>query len=70
MTKFGIIGAKPGSPADWVRARMQKRRITDMDQEGQGLEAMLHWRDPVERVRTRRRRQHAHTLVDDNPASG
>jgi hypothetical protein len=29
---------------------------------------MLHWRDPVERLRTLRRR--AHSLVDDNPASG
>jgi len=32
------------------------------------LGAMLHWRDPVERLRTLRRR--SHTLVDDNPASG
>jgi hypothetical protein len=31
---------------------------------------MLHWQDPVERLRTIRRGQHAHTLVDDNPASG
>jgi len=41
-----------------------------MEQEGQGLEAMLHWQDPVERLRTIRRRRHMHSLVGDNPASG
>jgi hypothetical protein len=70
MTKFAIIGLKPRSPADWVLARIGQHRITDMEQERNGLEAMLHWRDPVERLRTLRRRRHAHTLVDDNPASG
>jgi len=70
MTKFGINGAKPRSPAEWVRARIQKHHMRDMGLEGQGLEAMLHWQDPVERLRTIRRGQHAHTLVDDNPASG
>ena len=32
------------------------------------LDAMLHWRDPVERLRTLRRRRR--TLIDDNPCSG
>jgi hypothetical protein len=70
MRKFEVIGAGPWSSADWVRARMRKRRLGDTEQEGQALEAMLHWQDPVERLRTIRRRQHIHTLVDDNPASG
>jgi len=67
MTKLTITGPKPRSPADWVLARVRKHRMMDMDEEGHGLEAMLHWRDPVERLRKMRRR---HTLVDDNPASG
>jgi hypothetical protein len=69
MTKFAIIGLKPRSPADWV-ARIRQHRLTDMEQERHGLEAMLHWQDPVERLRAIRRRQHTHTLADDNPASG
>jgi len=70
MTKFGMNGAKPRTPAEWVRARIQERRMRDTELEGQDPEAMLHWQDPVRRLRTLRRRQHAHTLVDDNPASG
>jgi hypothetical protein len=70
MTKFEIIGVKPRSPADWVRARIRQRRITEKGEEDLRLEAMLHWQDPVERLRTLRRRRHTHTLVDDNPASG
>ena len=69
MTNFGTYGAKPRTP-DWVRARIQKRRLRDAELEGQDPEAMLHWRDPVDRLRTIRRRQQIHTLVDDNPASG
>jgi hypothetical protein len=70
MTKLGIIGVKPRSPADWVRARIRLHRMTDTAEEGHRLEAMLHWQDPVERLRTLRRRRRTHTLVDDNPASG
>jgi hypothetical protein len=70
MTKLGIIGVKPRSTADWVRARIRQRRMTETEEEGHGFEAMLHWQDPVERLRTIRRRRHTHTLVDDNPASG
>jgi len=33
------------------------------------LDEMLHWRDPVERLRTLRRRRRR-TLIDDNPCSG
>jgi hypothetical protein len=32
------------------------------------LDDMRHWRDPVERLRTLRRRRR--TLIDDNPSSG
>jgi hypothetical protein len=31
------------------------------------LDAMLHWRDPVERLRSLPQRR---TLIDDNPCSG
>jgi hypothetical protein len=51
-----------------LRARLL--RLTEIEQdEERCLEAMLHWRDPVER-RKALRRSHTHTLVDDNPASG
>ena len=44
-------------------------RLTEVEQdEERCLGAMLHWRDPVERLKTLRRR--SHTLVDDNSASG
>ena len=39
-------------------------------QQERSLEAMSHWHDPEERRRTLRGRCHAHTLMDDNPASG
>ena len=32
------------------------------------FDEMLHWRDPVERLRTLRRKRR--TLIDDNPSSG
>ena len=70
MRSLGIIGAKPRSPMEWVLARIGKRRMTERGPEGRNFEAMLHWQDPVERLRTIRRRQHTHTLVDDNPSSG
>jgi hypothetical protein len=69
MRKLGINGAKPRSPAEWVLSRIRQHRMTETGQESQDFEAMLHWQDPVERLRTIRR-QHTHTLVDDNPASG
>jgi hypothetical protein len=51
MTKFAIIGLKGRSPAGWV-ARIRQHRM-DVKQERHGLEAMLHWQDPVERPRGR-----------------
>ncbi len=54
-----------------ILARMRAPRLTEIEQEEEHrLEAMLHWHDPDERVRTLRCRCHAHTLIDDNPASG
>jgi hypothetical protein len=73
MLKFRTTGGQPQSPPEWLKAnilaRIRPLRLTEIKQdEAQSLEAMLHWRDPVERLRTLRRRNH--TLVDDNPASG
>ncbi len=52
-----------------IIARIRQLRLADIgSDEERSPEAMLHWRDPVERLRTIRRRNH--TLVDDNPASG
>ena len=51
----------------WVRPL----RLTEIEQDEEHcLEAMSHWHDPEERLRTLRRRRPAHTLIDDNPASG
>jgi hypothetical protein len=72
MLRFMNIGHKPRPPPDWrhanILAGMRPHRLTGNEQEERCLDAMSHWRDPVERLRTRRRRHH--TLVDDNPASG
>jgi hypothetical protein len=73
MSYFTTIGARPRRPPERrkanILARIRGLRLTEVERdEEQALEAMLHWRDPVERLRTLRRRNH--TLVDDNPASG
>jgi len=73
MSYFTTIGARPRRPLERRKANILSRirglRLTEVERdEEQSLEAMLHWRDPVERLRTLRRRNH--TLVDDNPASG
>ena len=65
-----------------ARVREQHWRVREQDwkesKEGElllngrarlhALDEMLHWRDPVERLRTFRRRRR--TLIDDNPCSG
>jgi len=73
MLKFTTVGYKPRPPPEWrganILARIRELRSTEIEyDEARSLEAMLHWRDPVERLRTLRRR--SRTLVDDNPASG
>jgi len=70
---FTTSGVEPRQPPERRKAsiltRIRALRFTEIeaDEERSG-EAMLHWRDPVERARTLRCRNH--TLVDDNPASG
>ena len=52
-----------------VFAKLRPHCLTEIEQDEEHcLEAMLHWRDPAERLRLLRRRRHA--LVDDNPTSG
>ena len=71
--RFTTISAWPRPPPSWRKTltRMRRLHVTEIEQEEEYcLEAMLHWHDPVKRVRTLHRRRHAHTLVDDNPASG
>ena len=70
---FTIVGLKPRPQASWrkvdIFARLRPLRLTEVEQdEERCLEAMLHWHDPIERLRALRSR--GHTLVDDNPASG
>jgi hypothetical protein len=70
---FTIVGLKPRPQPSWrkidIFARLRPLRLTEVEQdEERCLEAMLHWHDPIERLRALRRR--GHTLVDDNPASG
>jgi hypothetical protein len=55
--------------ADELLAKMRPHCVTEIEQdEERCLEAMLHWHDPMERLRTFHCRRHA--LVDDNPTSG
>jgi hypothetical protein len=72
MPKVMIGGYMPRPPPPWRKALARIRQLrlteTEQDEDEHGLEAMLHWRDPVERLRSLRRRNH--TLADDNPASG
>jgi hypothetical protein len=68
-----MFGFKPRVPLSWRKIdffiRLRPLRLTELEQEeDRCLEAMLHWRDPVERSRTIRCRRH--TLVGDNPTSG
>ena len=73
MPMFTIVSYMPRPPPEWrkvnIIARMRPLRLTEVEQdEERCLEAMLHWHDPIERLRALRSR--GHTLVDDNPASG
>jgi hypothetical protein len=73
MPMFTIVGHKPHPQPLWrkvdVFTRLRRLRLTEIEQDEEHcLEAMLHWHDPVARLRMLRCRNH--TLVDDNPASG
>ncbi len=74
----GALAARPpgvacDSDADKGAAprQIEEKEIGQAEQWQNGidhtLEAMLHWRDPVERLRALRRRRK--TLIDDNPSS-
>jgi hypothetical protein len=70
---FATLNDKLRSQPTWRRiqifATLRPQCLTEIEQDEEHcLEAMLHWHDPVERVRALRCRRH--TLVDDNPASG
>ena len=81
MLRSAYSGHRPQGLPWWrvtiarVREQHQRGREPGWNEEfllnGRGREhardAMLHWRDPVERLRTLRRRR---TLIDDNPCSG
>jgi len=80
MLRPTMNGHKPRGPPEWrvilMRIREQHWRQIEEKEIGQAeqwqngidhtLNGMLHWRDPVERLRLRRRRK---TLIDDNPSS-
>ena len=73
MPMFTTISEKLRAQPTWRKidalARMRPQCLTEVEQDEEHcLDAMVHWRDPAERLRMLRRRRHA--LVDDNPASG
>ena len=80
MLRSEVSGHRPRAPPQWrmILARVRERHWRVREQElkesenGEflrmhALDDMLHWRDPVERLRTLRRRR---TLMNDNPCSG
>ena len=70
------MGHKSRGPPQWcvIVTQVREYRWTEIDpgvhtREGEHpLEAMTHWHDPGERLRTLRYRQKS--LLDDNPSSG
>lgn len=82
MLRPTMNGHKPRGASEWrvvlTRIREQHWRQIEEKKIGQAeqwrngidhtLEEMVHWRDPVERLRVLRRRRK--TLIDDNPPSG
>jgi hypothetical protein len=71
---FAILTDRLRARPSWRRldeafAKLRPHCLTEVEQdEGRCLEAMLHWRNPIERSRALRCKRRA--LVDDNPASG
>jgi hypothetical protein len=73
MPMFATISEMLRSQPTWRKAdlldRWRPQRLTEIEQDEEHcLDAMVHWRDPAERLRRLHCRRHA--LVDDNPASG
>ena len=52
---------------DWKESE-ERELLLNGRERMHALDDMLHWRDPVERLRTLRRLRR--TLIDDNPCSG
>jgi len=78
MLRSEVTSHRPRAPPQWrvILARVREQHWKESEEgelllNGRGrahaLDAMLHWRDPVERLRTLRRRRR--TLIDDNPCS-
>jgi hypothetical protein len=73
MPMFETISGKLRGRPKWMKidsfARFRLHCETEVEQDEEHcLEAMLHWRDPDERSRRLRFRNHG--LVGDNPTSG
>jgi len=84
MPRSKVTGHRPRAPPQWrviiAHVREQHWRVQHWKESEEielllngrermhALDEMLHWRDPVERLRTLRRRRR--TLIDDNPCSG
>ena len=80
MLRSEVTGHRPRAPPEWrvILARVREQHWRAREGEGElllngrgrmhALDEMLHWRDPVQRLRTLRRRRR--TLIDDNPCSG
>jgi hypothetical protein len=70
------MGRRSRGPPQWrvIATRVTEHRWTEAGEghhprEGEDLlEAMLHWRDPAQRLRTLSHRRKS--LLDDNPSSG
>ncbi len=82
MPRPAMNGHEPRGPPEWrvILMRIREQHWRQIEEKGIGeakqwengidhtFEAMLHWRDPVERLRVLRRRRKS--LIDDNPCSG
>jgi len=82
MLRSEVTGHRPRAPPQWrvilARVRKQHWRVREKDWEESeelnerermhAFDEMRHWRDPVGRLRSLRRRRC--TLIDDNPCSG
>jgi hypothetical protein len=74
MPMFATLADKLRTQPSWRKldeavARMRPHCLTEIEQDEEHcLEAMRHWRSPVERSRALRCKRRA--LVDDNPSSG
>ena len=76
MLQPAMNGHEPRAPRQWrvILTRIRVYHWTEVDQgdcsrEGEhSLDAMLHWRDPAQRLKTLRRLRKS--LLDDNPSSG